>query len=323
MNKKRLKLLALGFVIFTIILTGLVWRGSFAQLGEAQYFPETGHWVSGEFLDMYHSVDNPTELFGYPITVMFEDPLSNRIVQYFERTRFELHPEETAELNVQRTELGYYLYEAGAPLPDADKFTRCQEFKDFEKNFRVCDAFLDFFNKNGKLAFFGYPISNAELRGDRIVQYFQLARLEWQPNQPPDQRVIVSKLGLLYFNKMGEDPRWQKPPLQDNAFQMITRIQTRVFPGVAVVNSKDEQVIYVVVHDQNYLPVENASVLCEILLPSGEVIKNSKPLLTDENGTVTYRFSFRSSVKGEAVVTVNSRFSNLEKTARTSFRVWW
>jgi hypothetical protein len=323
MNDKRVKSLVFMFLCLPLLLTGIIWRGSLAQTSNAQYFPETGHWVSGEFLDLYHSVDNPTELFGDPITVMFEDPITNRVVQYFERTRFELHPEEPAELHVQRTKLGFYLYEEGSPLPASIKLTRCQDFPETDYKYQVCDGFLDFFNKNGKVAVFGYPISNAEIHGDRIVQYFQLARLEWQPDQPPEKRVQVSTLGLYYFNKMGEDPRWRVPPTQGPDFQLISRIQARAFPGTAVVSGKGDQTVYVIVQDQNYRPVENARVQCKIILPTGEILENSVPVLTDEKGIATCSFSFMSPIKGESIITVSAHYSDFEAISHTSFRVWW
>jgi hypothetical protein len=62
----------------------LSWQRSSAQIGGEEYFEETGHLVLGEFLTKFHSVPNPLQLYGYPITeaylakeyffVMHEDP---------------------------------------------------------------------------------------------------------------------------------------------------------------------------------------------------------------------------------------------------------
>jgi hypothetical protein len=55
------------------------------------YFPETGHSLSDKFLE-YWNQNGGLALFGYPIS----EPLSeeNFTVQYFQRNRFELHPED-------------------------------------------------------------------------------------------------------------------------------------------------------------------------------------------------------------------------------------
>lgn len=323
MKKLHLQLLVIFLSILLLILSGFIWRDSLAQTSSARYFPQTGHWVSGEFLEMYESIENPEEIFGFPISVMFEEKISHRVVQYFERTRFELHPQEPVDLLVQRSELGKFLYKTGRPLPGSMKLTRCQDFLDIEHTYQVCGAFLDFFNKNGKVPIFGYPVSNAEIHGDRIVQYFQLARLEWHPDKPPEQRVKVSDLGLLYFNRMKEDPRLRLPPDQNSTIQTISGIQARAFSGSAVVESKGDQAIYVIVLDQNHLPVENVKVEFEVLLPTGEVLSHSMPFLTDEKGVAIFTFTYRSSVKGEAIATVRARFSNFEDITSTSFRVWW
>lgn len=61
-----------------------------------QYFPQTGHTLRGVFLD-YWNKHGGLPQFGYPVTEEFVEgegadnkPLQ---VQYFERNRFELHPE--------------------------------------------------------------------------------------------------------------------------------------------------------------------------------------------------------------------------------------
>ncbi len=61
------------------------------------YFSQTGHTLRGTFLDYFNQHGGLTQ-FGYPITEEFVEgegtdnkPLQ---VQYFERARFELHPDK-------------------------------------------------------------------------------------------------------------------------------------------------------------------------------------------------------------------------------------
>lgn len=58
----------------------------------------------------------------------------------------------------------------------------------------VRDAFLDFFDTNGGLDIFGYPRTGEFAMNGRWVQYFQRARFEYWPENPPGQQV---QLGLL------------------------------------------------------------------------------------------------------------------------------
>ena len=70
----------------------------------------------------------------------------------------------------------------------------CEYFT--ESGHYVCAEFLDFFETQGGLEIFGYPLTEAfddPTRGLR-VQYFQRARMEHHPNNPESYRVL---LGLL------------------------------------------------------------------------------------------------------------------------------
>jgi len=73
-----------------------------------QLFPETGKWVGGAFLQRWQ---NNGGLFvnGYPISDEFQEKLADGntyTVQYFERARFEFHPENAAPYNVLLGALG-------------------------------------------------------------------------------------------------------------------------------------------------------------------------------------------------------------------------
>ncbi|MEX2426103.1 MAG: hypothetical protein WD401_04990, partial [Thermomicrobiaceae bacterium] len=72
--------------------------------GVGEFFSETGHNLGGIFQDYWRSHglefgDNGVSfreslaLFGYPISEEFTDPDTGLVTQYFERARFEHHPE--------------------------------------------------------------------------------------------------------------------------------------------------------------------------------------------------------------------------------------
>ena len=68
-----------------------------------RYFPETQHTVSGRFLDDWEA-HGGVEQQGYPLTEAFDErnPTDGTIyrTQYFERARFEYHPENQAPYDV-------------------------------------------------------------------------------------------------------------------------------------------------------------------------------------------------------------------------------
>jgi len=75
-----------------------------------EYLEPTGHNVCGRFREFWHQ-HGGLAIFGYPITEEFEMELDgpSRTVQYFERARFEHHPERQAPNDVLLGLLGYEL----------------------------------------------------------------------------------------------------------------------------------------------------------------------------------------------------------------------
>jgi len=98
-----------------ICLITVMWGSVQAQAQDSEYFAQTGHNVQGEFLRYYRSVANPTLLFGYPITEQFTSK-EGKLVQYFQRARFELRPDLPEGQRVQLTALGRGTYVPGKQL---------------------------------------------------------------------------------------------------------------------------------------------------------------------------------------------------------------
>jgi hypothetical protein len=308
-------------IIAALLLAGLLgWGSTHAQTIGQQYFPETGHIVTGEFLNAYYKVPNPLLVYGYPITEAFLDPSSGLTVQYFQRARFELRQDAPPELRVKLTPLGSYLYEPGTKLPIPENSQKCRLFP--ETGFQVCYAFLDFFNANGGVAQFGYPISGFEDDNERIVQYFQRARFEWHPEYSSDQSVTLTDLGRRYFDAHGEDKVRLLPIASDNLLPAILNLRLSAFPARSVTTSEGVQTVYVVVQDQNLLPVENAKVKMTVSLPSGEQKEFTLPP-TNERGISQQTFAFDSQAYGLVRIEITASFKDLVQRTVTSFRLWW
>jgi hypothetical protein len=295
--------------------------------GRQRYFPQTGHTISGDFLIAYESVPNPELVYGYPITSAFHDATIDRMVQYFERARFELHTENPPELRVVLTPLGKYLYTPALELKFASNSGRCRSYQDegVDAQYKVCYAFLDFFEQNGGVEQFGYPVSNFELHGKRIVQYFQRARLEYHPELQSGQRVVLAKIGEEYFHVIGEETErilYKDKPIGSNAPQPILDLRVRAYPLHSVLPNSDEQTIYIVVQDQKLLPIPDADVTLEISLPSGQTLRTIVTEPTDKNGITKFKFSYENQPPGLTVVTARVNVNRLQAETVTSFRIW-
>ncbi|GAB4548872.1 MAG: hypothetical protein Fur002_25850 [Anaerolineales bacterium] len=292
---------------------------AYAQAIENQYFSETGHNVSGDFLTFYKSNVNSIFLYGYPITEQFVGK-DGKTVQYFQRARFEYRPELPEGQRVQTTPLGSLTYVSTGNLNVSNAFA-CRLYN--ETGYSVCFAFLEFFDQYGGLNQFGYPISGFEYHENKLVQYFERARLEWQPWRPEGQRVVVSDLGRTYFDQQNEDPALIPPvkPL-DNTIQKVISLQTRAFAWKAVTLASDSQLIFVIVQDQNLQPVTNAACTSIVHWPDGH--NESYALTTNSNGVSIISLSFTDQPYGGLVYAdVSCSYNSLTGNTTTSFRIWY
>ncbi len=176
------------------------------------YFPETGHHVSGDFLQAWLTRGG-LMVFGYPISEPFtQDGL---VVQYFERARFEYHPEYAGTpYQVLATLLGNWATEERRnelpfrPLPpQTAEWVAGDPDRIFfpETGHTLAYGFKRYWEQHGGLYTFGYPISEefSEVNPDTgqvyTVQYFERARFEYHPEYAgTDYEVLLGRLGAQY-----------------------------------------------------------------------------------------------------------------------------
>ncbi len=169
------------------------------------YFLESGHTLGGEFR-RYWDQHGGVQKLGYPISEEVEEasPVDGqtRKVQYFERAILEYHPEFAGKPNsVMLAAVGLWVT-AGRDFPRVAPFDSTSERAYFpQTGHSVKETFLHFWQTQGGVDLFGYPISE-ELPEINVadgkvytIQYFERARLEWHPTEAgtPDQ----VQLGLI------------------------------------------------------------------------------------------------------------------------------
>ena len=314
---KGMKKLFTPIVVVLLLLT--VWIPVRAQATESEYFSETGHNVSGEFLAFFNSNPDAAYIFGYPITEQFTSK-DGKTVQYFQRARFEYNPDMPEGQRTQLTQLGRDMYATTGILNVGNSFA-CRTY--VETGFAVCFAFLEFFDANGGAAQFGFPISGFEYHENKIVQYFERGRLEWQPWRAEGYRVVISDLGRAYFDKLGEDPALLAPvsPL-NNAPRVVSDMRVRAFVWKAVTLANDEQLFFVVVQDQNMQPIAGASCTAVVNWPNGA--KDSTIITSDMNGVGILSLAFQNQPYGSLIYTdIACTYNSLSGNTTTSFRIWY
>jgi hypothetical protein len=312
---KRNLILTIALLISILITTAAV----NAQGPDERYFPETGHTVKGLFLDLYNSTPDFLLLFGYPITDEIIDLNDNQIKQYFQKARFDLVEGSNGQY-VEIAPLGELFYTGEAldvPMPES---RNCQFFPSTGKN--VCYSLLDFYNAHQGSLYFGDPITNLVLENGRYVQYFENLRLEWQPDSSTNEWVSVTDLGKMYFDTRVGNASLLTGQSSGNIIGNV-QLNTRAFVTQAIIPNNSEQVLYVVVHDQNYKPVEGATIKVEICYPDG-VKKEYRPEATNAFGISKSMFKIGELPLKEVVeVNVTAEFMGTSSFDKTWFRIWW
>jgi hypothetical protein len=112
---------------FSTFVATIVAPGQAAAAPSSVYFPVTGHTVSGEFLTFWRT-NGGLAIFGYPLTEVIEQ--GGLQVQYFERARFEYHPEFAGTPYVVELELLGNEMAAGRTDPAFNRLTAVPDWKD-------------------------------------------------------------------------------------------------------------------------------------------------------------------------------------------------
>jgi len=176
--------------------------------GDKRFFIETGHSISNAF-KQYWDANGSVAQFGFPLTDEFTErnPADDRTytVQYFERARFEWRPETTS---VTLGKLGLETFNAnsqpgGAPLdpspnlpPDKRYFPETHHF--------LAGSFKQFWDTKNGATLLGLPLGEEVTENGKTVQYFQNARLEYNPTGATlTDRVQIALLGTELLRTRG------------------------------------------------------------------------------------------------------------------------
>lgn len=237
---------------------------------DSQYFSQTKHTVNGLILD-YWKANGGVAIFGYPISdaQMEANPETGQsyLTQWFERSRFELHPATAGQpAHVELGLLGSELTrEAQAVDPNFQHTVATQPAYGFgtdnsyeyisQTGHNISGYFLQYWLSHGGVAVFGLPISEAytetplggspEFSSGNMppsvqVQWFERARFELietnvvppttpKPGQPPvyQSHTYAVQLGLL-----GDELKNQVPP--NSRYMWQTGVDNSKFLNYAV-----------------------------------------------------------------------------------------
>jgi hypothetical protein len=245
MQYRYLKWGSLLAVISMLALVLTLSGNSYAQ-STSVYFPQTGHTLQGGFL-AYWQTHGGLMQQGYPITDEYPEVNSvdgkTYTTQYFERARFEFHPEQPNPqfqvlLGLLGREVLQTRYPNGLPLitpvivPGGGSYTFPQT------GHTVTGLFLSYWLNHGGLAQQGYPLTEAFYEVNQadgqayVTQYFERARFEYHPEQQdPQYRVLLGLLGREVYQSKQPPPPPPPTPTGTPTPLRINQVSTQVTVG--------------------------------------------------------------------------------------------
>lgn len=183
--------------------------------GGEECFDATGFCMSGRIREYWHQ-NGGLPVFGYPIGPQKSEVIEGQTfqVQWFERNRLELHPENARPYDVLLGRLSEDLLYADDRIwqenPKSSPQSGCRYFS--ETGYNVCGEILAAWRANGleldgiagktedeSLALFGLPLGEASMEtiegSSYLVQWFERARFEVHPENEPPFNVLFGLLG--------------------------------------------------------------------------------------------------------------------------------
>ena len=214
MNIRRLCTITLLLILGGATL--LAPRTTQAQ-GDRRCFPNVPgieHCIEGRFRE-YWEQNGGLAVFGYPNGPAHMETTAEGsfLTQYFERNRFEYHPENARPYDVLLGRLGdtrlrqragdWRNLPKGEPQPGCLWFAEtqhsvCEPFKSYWESHGLQDPALNRFQRS--LALFGLPLTEPQTEtnaaGDTVLtQWFERARFEYHPGKPREFQVLLGLLG--------------------------------------------------------------------------------------------------------------------------------
>jgi hypothetical protein len=191
----------------------------------------------------------------------------------------------------------------------------CRLFPSTGKN--VCYEFRNFYDAHSGAVYFGQPISNTEMLDGRLVQYFERARMEWYPERPYGQRVVLTPLGLIYIQKV-------EGIGSTNIIEAPENLDVSVFMADPSLGKGQKQTVFIRITRKGQ-PVGGLSPMVTLVYPD-ETEKNFRPSQkTDQDGVTSEDFSI-DDVQPNQVIRVEVEVQTPDGSSGKSgtwFRTWW
>ncbi|MEK7442416.1 MAG: hypothetical protein AAB571_08795 [Chloroflexota bacterium] len=147
------------------------------------------HEVAEPFRDYYNAKGGALVLGVAMTSDLIEEGVR---VQYFQNVRLEYHPQLPEGKQVIPSSIGINFEGNSTPCIRPQDVAPNAYYFDCHS---VRQEFLGFFNRQGGLQFFGYPISEMYISGTQLIQHFERASIVWNKSKPVEYQFGLANLG--------------------------------------------------------------------------------------------------------------------------------
>ncbi|TSC53330.1 MAG: hypothetical protein LiPW16_423, partial [Microgenomates group bacterium LiPW_16] len=174
----------------------------------SRYFPETGHYISGPFLEFFETYG--LDVLGLPIseqlgTVKLEQYFQRMSLSFSETDPFSYLPDrpkyDSPGPHIYPKPIGWtlYYYRQGW-RPGRDP-----EFPTVSGEFELAEEFRQFYESRGGAEILGRPISKATWENGVLIQWLFNTRLEFRPENLDPYKVQLGLTGQEYVETILEN----------------------------------------------------------------------------------------------------------------------
>jgi hypothetical protein len=306
-------LLSITFILLAACSSPTTTPGASGQLEVAEPFRP------------YYNAKGGALVVGVAITPdLIEDGIR---VQYFQNVRLEYHPQLPE---------GKQVFPSSIRAIFANNATPCIRPQDVAPNAYYFDChsvrqeFLGFFNRQGGLQFFGYPISEMYISGAQVIQHFERASIVWNKSKPIEYQFGLLNLGSQWcsLNSKCQPLGPAEPVAATPTFTLLLPtpapkgLALKVLSEFPLFDVKTQrQTLKAWVTDQNGLPLSGVVVSFLVQYTVNSERYETPP--SDKSGYAAVLLAIRSYSPGDLILYKASVSQNgVTASASGSFWVW-
>jgi hypothetical protein len=293
-------------LVAALVLPLLLLVPSAAAQADQRCFPETNQCISARIRAFWEQ-NGGLPVFGFPTIPQHEEVVAGKPyqVQWFERNRMELHPENQPPYDVLLGRLGVdRLQQQGRDWFTFPKADPSAPHYFAQTGHAIAPQFWSYWSSHGlefdrrrgtsfaeSLALFGMPLSEPAMETNSggatvLTQWFERARFELHPENAPPYDVLLGLLGNEVAGGAAPAPAPQPRPI-DNQYFPLKPGTTFIYDGTSDGHAQHDEVV--VTHETKVIQGVPCVVVHDTVTQDGQVIEATIDWYAqDQDGNVWY-----------------------------------